>query len=776
MRDESDAFGQSLTPSAADAARELRTERIDGDFVVVGGGLAGVCAAVTAARAGLRVTLVQDRPVLGGNASSEVRLWILGATSHMGNNNRWAREGGLVDEILVENLYRNPEGNPVLLDALLLETVAAEPNVTLLLNTAVFALEKSSPDVIRSVRAFCSQNATLYELAAPLFCDASGDGLAGYLAGAAFRTGSEGRVEFGEPMAGGGANGDCLGHTIYFYSKDAGRPVAYVPPAFALKDIASIPRWRDIAAGDSGCRFWWLEWGGRLDTVHDTERIKWELWRIVYGVWDHIKNSGRFPEAATHTLEWVGTIPGKRESRRFEGDGMLTQRDIVEQRRRSDDVSFGGWAIDLHPADGVYSPEPSCSQWHAKGVYPIPYRAMYSRNIANLFLAGRLVSASHIAFASLRVMATCGHGAQAVGMAAALCARERVRPRDLLEPPRMAALRRGLLRTGQYIPGVVLDDPDDLARTARIEASSELRFAALEPNGATQPLADAWGMMLPVSEGPMPQIEIAVDVSVVTTLRAELRVSDRPENHTPNVTLAALDVPLAAGAGQRVALAFDARIDAPRYAFVCLMRNEAVAVHLSDQRLTGVLSVCHNGNPAVAKSATQTPPPESGVDAFEFWTPKRRPAGKNFALRVDPPLACFGAANLKNGFARPTRQPNAWVADFADEQPWLRLAWPEPQTVARIELGFDTDFDHPMESVQYGHPERVVPFCVREVVVLTGGDGTAEQEIAHVRDNHRTRQVLRLEKPVTTDVLWLRLTRPGPHVPAALFDVRCYGE
>src|SRR5512133_578064 len=161
--------------------RALRTLRLETDLVIVGGGLAGVCASITAARAGITVILVQDRPVLGGNASSEVRLWVLGATSHMGNNNRWAREGGVIDEILVENTFRNPEGNPVLVDALLLEKVIAEPNITLLLNTAVHDLKRTA-DTIASVRAFCAQNSTSYELHAPLFCDASGDGVVGFMA------------------------------------------------------------------------------------------------------------------------------------------------------------------------------------------------------------------------------------------------------------------------------------------------------------------------------------------------------------------------------------------------------------------------------------------------------------------------------------------------------------------------------------------------------------------------------------------------------------------
>jgi len=412
--------------------RDLRLVELACDLAVIGGGLSGVCCAITAARAGIKVTLVQDRPVLGGNASSEVRLWILGATSHMGNNNRWAREGGVIDEILVENMHRNPEGNSLILDTILLEFVLSEANITLLLNTAAHDLEKSLSGTIQSVRAFCSQNSTCYKITAPLFCDASGDGIVGFLAGGAFRIGTESRNEFGELFAPPESSSELLGHTIYFHSKDTGRPVHFSPPAFALSDITKIPRWRDFKAGESGCRLWWIEWGGALDTIHDSETIKMELWKVAYGVWNHIKNSGIFPEAETLTLEWVGTIPGKRESRRFEGDLMLIQQDIVEQRSHPDAVSFGGWAIDLHPVDGVFSPQPGCTQWHSKGVYQIPWRTMYSSNIPNLMLAGRIISASHVAFASTRVMATCAHNAQAVGIAAAICLENRVTPRELL--------------------------------------------------------------------------------------------------------------------------------------------------------------------------------------------------------------------------------------------------------------------------------------------------------------------------------------------------------
>ena len=762
----------SPNPEPPPEQRELKTVRLACDLAVIGGGLAGTCCAITAARAGLKVVIIQDRPVLGGNASSEVRLWILGATSHMGNNNRWAREGGVVDEILVENLYRNPEGNPVIVDTILLDKVLCEPNITLLLNTAVHGLAKTDPVTIQSVTGFCSQNSTAYEISAPLFCDASGDGIIGFLAGAAFRIGVEASDEFGEKLAPAQATRDLLGHSLYFYSKDTGRPVKFIPPSYALPDITRIPRWRNFTTAEFGCRLWWLEWGGKLDTVHDTERIKWELWKVAYGVWNHIKNSGQFPDAENLTLEWVGTIPGKRESRRFEGDYILTQQDIVEQHQHHDAVSFGGWAIDLHPSDGVFSEQPGCSQWHSKGIYQIPYRCFYSRNINNLFLAGRIISASHIAFGSTRVMATSAHGAQAVAVAAALCIKHGIKPRDLAAGPRILELQRELAGRGQYVPNVTTQDPADLSHGARLTASSELHLAKLEPNGETIPLKSSWAMMLPVKPGPMPTVTCLVNVEQATMLHAELRISSRADNHSPDVTVARLEIPLQPGAGQSLPLDFNTNIDQVRYAFVCVMKNAKVSVCLSDQRCTGVLSLSHNGNHAVAKSHTQTPPPGIGIETFEFWTPQRRPAGKNFALEIKPPLDGFGVANLINGPSSPTSQANAWVVAIGDANPTVTWVWPAAQRIRRLELTFDTDYDHPMESVLMGQPERVIPFCVRQFQV---SDGTGR--VLHaVENNYQSRCTIRLDRPVETDRLTLTLSAPSLLIPAALFEVRCYKD
>jgi hypothetical protein len=751
--------------------RELKKECLKADLAVVGGGLAGVCCAIAAAREGVRVVLVQDRPVLGGNASSEVRLWVLGATSHMGNNNRWAREGGVIDEILVENLYRNPEGNPVIFDTVLLEKVLGETNITLLLNTAVFEALKRGRDAIRSVRAFCSQNATLYEVEAPLFCDASGDGILGFLSGAAFRTGSEGVSEFGEKYAPITGTDECLGHTIFFYSKDTGKPVRFVPPAFALKEIRkSIPRFGQIAATRQGCYYWWLEYGGELDTIRESETIKGELWRVVYGVWDHIKNSGDYPEAANLTLEWVGNIPGKRESRRFEGDLLLTQQDIVEQSEHSDAVSFGGWAIDLHPVKGVYSKKPGCTQWHSKGVYQIPFRCLYSRNVSNLFLAGRCISVSHIAFGSTRVMATCAHNGQAVGMAAALCREAELLPRDLLAAERMSELQQRLLGTGHYIPGVALEDKRDWVRSASLMASGSFTLGTFEPSETSVALESARAMLVPVLKGRMPVVTLWFDADRPTKVDVQLRVASREGNFTPDVALARKRVLVPAGSGQQVAVDFGVDSARAQYVFICLMPCPGVSVRLSDRRVTGVLALVQGANRNVAKSAVQKPPAGIGVDTFEFWIPERRPGGKNMAISFDPPLAGFGPENVRNGISRPTTGPNAWVAAEDDPAPTLTITWEKPRKIRRIELSFDTDFDHAMESVQWGHPEAAAPFCVKRYTICDA----AGRVVAAGKDNHQTRTVIQLPKAVVTNRLVIKDLESYGKVPPALFDVRCY--
>lgn len=703
--------------------RELRQITLEVDLVVVGGGLSGTCAAITAARAGAKVVLVQDRPVLGGNASSEVRLWALGATSHMGNNNRWAREGGVIDEICVENTYRNPEGNPLLFDALLLEKVTNEPNIDLLLNTAVYEADTHSDGSIKSAGAFCSQNSTIYCLRGKTFCDASGDGVLGFLVGAAFRMGAENKDEFEEGMAPDEGFGHLLGHSLYFYSKDTGQPVNFTAPAFALDDLGEIPRFRKFDANSSGCAFWWIEYGGRLDTVHDTEEIKWELWKVVYGVWNYIKNSGKFPEAENLTLEWVGTIPGKRESRRFEGDYIMRQSDIVEQRTFPDAVSFGGWAIDLHPADGVFSKRNACEQYHSKGVYQIPYRSLYSRNVPNLFLGGRTMSASHVAFGSTRVMQTCAHNGQAIGMAAALCAQNNTTARevDLVE------LQQRLIRSGHFVPHLALQEESKF----QIQASETATVSELKANADYQALDAPLALLYPAKKGRQPEFTLFLKADEASEVEVQLQKCSRLGSYTPDTLVETSTIRLEAGENTP-SINFTAEIDRDQYLFLCLAETAGVKVAMSHDNPSGFTTVHHGQHKAVAKGAVQTPPADSGVDSFGFWIPRRRPEGKNLAIKINPALEPYSVELLQNSYQRPFIQTNAWACNGPAD---LKVSWEKDHCYRELVLCVDTDFDHPMETVQWGHPERIMPNCAQDFDVLSKSGEVIEK----IRGNYQTR-------------------------------------
>lgn len=750
--------------------RNLKKVILESDLVIAGGGLSGTCCAITAARQGLKVTLIQDRPVLGGNASSEVRLWILGATSHMGNNNRWAREGGVIDEILVENLYRNPEGNPLILDTILLEMVTKEANIRLLLNTTVHDLMKSKEDQIESLRAFCSQNSTEYEVKGKFFVDATGDGIVGFLAGAAFRMGAESKDEFDEAFAPDQSYGQLLGHSIYFYSKDTGKPVRFVPPAFADIDITKLPRFKTFNLNEFGCRLWWVEYGGRRDTIHESEEIKWELWKVIYGIWNHIKNSGQYPGSENLTLEWVGTIPGKRESRRFEGDYMLSQKDVIQQRKHEDAVSFGGWALDLHPADGVFGDKPGCTQWHSKGVYQIPYRTMYSKNIKNLFLGGRLISATHVAFGSSRVMATCAHNGQAVAIAAAICHEKGLLPSDLLQTGLMSELQKRLVRSGQYIPDYRLMDKEDLVKTARITGSSEFELKGLPFDGPWKKLDFSMAQMLPVDSGQVPGMKILIRSEVKSKLTVELRLSQKPENYTPEVVLERMKQDIEPGV-KFYSFAFRKEIPEKQYAFITLVSNPELEVKCSESRVTGLLTVFQKFNKSVATSSRQAPPAGIGIDSFEFWVPERRPEGHNLAFELSESLRPFDVEQVTNGIFRPTTQPNAWVASLNDPMAFVTLTWAKPKTISQVNLYFDTDFDHPMESSLMGHPESEIPFCVPSFRIKNEVGAI----LFHKEKNHQTLQTIRFHEPITTSRMTIEFDKRFVNVPVSVFGIYCFG-
>jgi len=457
---------------------DLPVKSLETDFLVAGGGLAGVCAAIAAARNGARVVLLQDRSVLGGNASSEIKMHAAGADCH--GSKPGARESGLIEEFFLEDTVRNPHRSYSQWDLLLYEKAKCEPNLTLLLDTdcigADVITDANQLKRITAVHAVRQSGEEAFHIAARYFADCTGDGRLGLEAGADFTIGREAKSAFGETLALDIADRQTLGSSILFTARKHSTPQPFVAPAWVRKfsDADLKLRWIPTSSYEYG--YWWFEWGGQLDTIKDSEVIRHELLRIALGVWDYVKNSGRHPGAAPWALDWVGTIPGKRESRRFIGPHVLTEHDVLGGTLFPDQVAYGGWAIDLHPPSGVDAvKEQPYTPTHFPHLYSLPLRSYYSRNIANLFFAGRNISATHVGFASPRVMKTCAIGGQAIGTAAAVWLKKSKDNNiaELTTSANLHALQQTLLRDDAFLLGVKNDDPLDLARTALVSASSE---------------------------------------------------------------------------------------------------------------------------------------------------------------------------------------------------------------------------------------------------------------------------------------------------------------
>ncbi|MCE6989318.1 FAD-dependent oxidoreductase [Dyadobacter sp. CY323] len=450
-----------------------KKKKLETDFLIAGGGMSGVCAAIAAARNGSKVVLIQNRSRLGGNASSEIRMHISGASALQ---QVW-RETGILEELVLTEAVENQQRSYEMWDFVMYNKVISEENITLLLDTTFWDLEVAG-DEIKTVTAICSQTEELFEIKAKFFADCTGDGSLGARAGADFMRGREATSQWGESLAVQKADMNTMGNSLLFTSKKHEKRMPYTPPKWARKYTTKDFVHRKITQWEYG--YWWLELGGLEDIVGDGQKIRHDLLATLFGVWDYIKNSGNHPESENWALSWVGMIPGKRESRRLTGDYIMKQDDIQNPKLFPDRVAYGGWPLDDHPPEGMNSTgiEPFRSIKLA-GPYSIPFRSLYSKNIKNLLMAGRNVSVSHVALSSTRVMATCAAMGQAMGTAVAYCNKNNILPAALgNQEPHFTRLQQILLRQDQSLLGVQNQDEKDLARTAKVTASSATKDGA----------------------------------------------------------------------------------------------------------------------------------------------------------------------------------------------------------------------------------------------------------------------------------------------------------
>lgn len=408
------------------------------DLVVTGGGIAGICAAVTAARLGLKVALIQDRPVLGGNNSSEVRVWLQGARSKV----PWPRVGDVVAELEAGRRAHYGPGNTAELyeDDKKLAVVRGEPNIDLFLAHRGNGVEMEGSR-IRAVLAQDIRTGKRIRFGGRWFADCTGDGCIGALAGADLDMQTKNKM--------GPCNlwNVCECRDTKAINVETGKsagaiPFPRCPWALDLSDKPFPGRDR-VRPDPNKLGGWYWESGFDRDPINEMEYVRDWNFRAMYGAWDALKNVDKvLPD---HKLNWAAYILGKRESRRLLGDVILDVTDLDEDRKFPDGCAPTGWSNDLHFPNPDYSRGFEGDAFISRaehGIYPayeenrpfwIPYRCLYSRNIDNLFMAGRCISVTHEALGAVRVMRTCGTQGEIVGMAASVCREFDVNPRGVYE-------------------------------------------------------------------------------------------------------------------------------------------------------------------------------------------------------------------------------------------------------------------------------------------------------------------------------------------------------
>ena len=1001
------------------------------DFVVVGGGLAGLCAAVTAARAGLHTALIQDRPVLGGNSSKEIRVPPVGARCC---NFAYSKETGLVENLLLENLRTNPTCSPEGWNLVLINCAKREPNLHLFFNTVITQAETADDGQRLAVlRGYTLNAETWHTFRARYFADCTGEGTIGILTGAPFRWGIEARGEFGESMAEEVPQHYTMGSSIWFTTRDAGRPVAFERPHWVTRVIneEDFGRFRSVLSELEQQRggFWWLELGGERDMIHDAPGITDDLHALIYGVWDYLKMriggaqsapppsqtgqadlphpafqsaaadelaqakvpkrsertrqprspcgpahpvtggplpggepqpSGfpphrraqpcgtmsalaRWPQLdsqhclptslrstiitrffattdaltptgpfvvtcrgslihvtrtshhsvsnhlrcstrrvplpqrwpryfvraslcgrklantadrieftlsahagerryglvvhfqllstreyrldavtfsywpfsvgqvrdfhpavpvrsqahnrsalrekiATWELDWVGTLPGKRETRRFEGDHILSQCDIEQQRPFEDAVACGGWGFDHHPKDGFFDRHrPSFHVYHS-GPYNIPLRSLYSRKVTNLFLPGRNISATHYGLSSTRVMLTCAQLGEAVGTAAAVSLRHKLLPRELLPSAHVAEVQEALLKGDHHLYAVPYRDEKDLGQKATVTASSVLPGAGMESSAGVVPPNGERLWQFPVVTSELKALEVLLAVARPTELSYRIYAGPRNGSTYPETELLSGSIKLQAGNQQWVVLPAQLNVARPGWHFLTLAGNPAVGVHFGRLAPVGMLGYdARNPDPIrinrfsswkVFKSsgAADVWNVEDGVLRVQTPDTLDGMVADAYCLRITPAQSVYEPANVVNPWSRPTHLPNLWISrptEFAQPE-FLDLHWSRPQRIGAVTLLFDSALDFHVTRLWMSYKRNTIPSIVRDYRLYARDEAGAWVVLVEEKGNCQRRRHLTFS-PVTTQTLRVECRATNGLPRAQIYAVRAYG-
>lgn len=759
-------------------------KREEFDVVVIGGGLAGFCAAVSSARLGRKTCIIQNRPVFGGNSSSEIRVTPHGACAF----HAYARETGIVSELLIEERAQNHEvifengwTNSVW-DMVLYNMAVQTNNLTVFVNSNVHAVDVRNGR-LNAVTATILNAETELEAVAKVFIDCTGDGVVAALAGCEYRIGSEGKAEFNEPHAPELASKDVMGNSIHFKTKNVGKPVDFTAPDWAIKyeDAGFFYNGGRLPKDERG-GFWWLEIGVPYDTIHQAEDIRHELTRHALGVWDWMKNRDPKMKELTrnYALDWIGQVPGKRESRRIMGQYLMTEHDPINCTKFEDEIAFGGWFIDLHTPGGLlaenseptsltYSTFTDYSVKSYAGPYGIPLRCLLSKDIDNLMMAGRNVSVTHAALGTVRVMNTTALMGQAAGTAAALSLKNGV---SIQEAPTkiIREIQQQLLRDGCFLLHAINEDELDFARRAEVTASSEamlygsgpeskgahdgLSFWKDQPQYTIEKLENRRGQLIPIHEGNLSAIELFLfnegtepqeinaemmlvehiwDYRVINLpVLAQSKLVVPPGKHWIKWELNGLDIP------------------PKKYIRVDVLPHQEVSWLIAGRIEPGAVAM------------------------YQISSDKMRRFGNGHTLsfKVHPAQPCYGPDNITSGVTRPYKYTNLWRSDPALPLPqWCQLAWKEKIDISAVELVFP---GHLLREYHAYQPFYRDPQCPKDYKIQIMDHNNAWQTVIEVKNNYHRHRKHTFSAKIKTEKIRVLVESTNGDPSAAIYEIRCY--
>ena len=725
------------------------------DVVVIGGGLAGICASISAARAGVKTAIVHDRPVFGGNSSSEIRVHPSGAASFC----PWARETGIIEEIMLEDRFKNPF--PVangrmnsIWDLVLFEFIIKEKNLDYYLNTAVRDVQTKDNKIL-SVSGFQLVSESDIKFCGKFFIDCTGNGIIGALSGAKFRMGRESRSQHNESLAPQKADKKNMGSSLMFRSTKFNFPVPFSAPQWAAEypDENSIYK-RDHLPDKNGSYsgYWWIEIGAPYNIIKDNEKIRDELLKHLLGIWNHIKNHGKH-NAENLALDWIGFLPGIRESRRIIGEHILKQDEIVKNKEFFDRVTHGGWFIDVHTMGGILArnkpPENLCGNYdYSRSLtirpYSIPFGSLFSRDIKNLFMAGRDISVTHVALGTVRVMLTCAAMGEVVGTASALCLKHKIHPSELRKKY-IEALQQALLKNDFTILDLKEDDSGNLAGHAKVTAASEAQLK-LSPVKQGEDCSSHYSQIFPLTNSRIKKIH----VYLISELKKDayitlefLKAADIWNFNEKQRVLKTVKKAVPKNFSGWFPFELNMKITPDSLYRINIYGKKGITWQRSSP-LQGVTS------------AWKKP-------GWKQWVLKKYV----FTLRVTPLSFPFSPVNIISGINRPEKWTNIWVSNPGKKLPQsIFLEFHNARQFKEIHLVFDTDLNKEFDELS---PLSAVPECVRDYEIRANG-----KCICSIKNNYQRSRIHHFAQKISSEKIEIKILSTWGSPSARIYGIKIY--